>query len=159
MKDKTTIELLEIYSNILTELNDRKVVRTYNSPVGDYAEWLVSKTFGLKLEKNSKKGYDAIDEKSNVKYQIKSRWERNTTSKGSRKLSVIRNYEDNQFDFLIIVIFDAKFNVKHAYKLPHHIIKNYATYNTHQNGYILHAIGEFIKDSETEDITEQLKEV
>ena len=159
MKDKKTVELLEIYSNILTELNDRKVVRTYNSPVGDYAEYLIAKSLGLKLEKNSKKGYDAIDEKSNVKYQIKSRWERNSVSKGSRKLSVIRNYEDNQFDFLIIVIFDTKFNVKHAYKLPHHIIRNYAIYDTHQNGYILHAIGEFTKDNETEDITEQIKKV
>ena len=157
MKDKKTVELLEIYSNILTELNDRKVVRTYNSPVGDYAEFLIAKSLGLKLEKNSKKGYDAIDEETNVKYQIKSRWERDFVSKGSRKLSVIRNYEDNQFDFLIIVIFDAQFNVKNAYKLPHHIIKNYATYNAHQNGFILHAIGEFTKDNETEDIAEQIK--
>ena len=159
MKNKTTVELLKMYSNILTVLNERKVVRTYNSPVGDYAEYLISKSLGLKLEKNSKKGYDAIDEETNIKYQIKSRWERNSVSKGSRKLSVIRNYEDNQFDFLIIVIFDAQFNVKNAYKLPHHIIKKYATHNTHQNGVILHSIGEFTKDSEAEDITGQLKEV
>ena len=103
MKDKTTVELLEMYSDILTQLNERKIVRTYNSPVGDYAEWLVAKSLGLKLEKNSKKGCDAIDEETNVRYQIKSRWERNSISKGSRKLSVIRNYEDNQPRYIILI--------------------------------------------------------
>ena len=139
--------------------NFDRLSATIHGWFGRFAEWLVSKSLGLKLEKNSKKGYDAIDEAANIKYQIKSRWERNSASKGSRKLSVIRNYEDKQFDFLIIVIFDEKFNVKNAYKLPHHIIKNYATYNAHQNGFILHAIGEFTKDSETEDITGRFKEV
>ena len=40
--DKTSIELMNMYADILSELNVRGVVRTYNSPVGDYAEWLVA---------------------------------------------------------------------------------------------------------------------
>ena len=36
------LALMNQYARILTELNDRHVVRTYNSPVGDFGEWRVS---------------------------------------------------------------------------------------------------------------------
>ena len=67
---------MNMYADILSELNARGVVRTYNSPVGDYAEWLVAEKMDLKLEKNSKKGYDAYNLSTDTRYQIKSRWER-----------------------------------------------------------------------------------
>lgn len=57
LSDKSTIELMNMYAQILTELKARNIIRTYNSPIGDYAEWLVSKKLGLTLERNSKKGY------------------------------------------------------------------------------------------------------
>ena len=49
IKDKSSIELMNMYAEILAELNSRNVVRTYNSPVGDYAEWLVAEKLGLIL--------------------------------------------------------------------------------------------------------------
>lgn len=100
------VKLMNAYAEILEELIRKRVLRTYNSPVGDYAEWLVSEKLGYELEKNSKKGYDALDPNTNLRYQIKSRWEHGTISTKSRELNVIRNYNDNQFDYLIIVIFD-----------------------------------------------------
>ena len=42
IQQKSSIELMNMYAEILAELNSRNVVRTYNSPVGDYAEWLVA---------------------------------------------------------------------------------------------------------------------
>ena len=90
-----------MYAEILAELNSRKVVRTYNSPVGDYAEWLVAEKLGFVLEHNSQKGYDAYDPKTGLRYQVKSRWERGAASVQSRELNVIRYYDDNQFDYLI----------------------------------------------------------
>ena len=59
IKNKSSVELMNLYAEILAELNRRNVVRTYNSPVGDYAEWLVAEKLGLVLEHNSQKGYDA----------------------------------------------------------------------------------------------------
>lgn len=56
IKSSTPVELMNLYAEILIELNQRKVVRTYNSPVGDYAEWLVSEKLGYILEHNSQKG-------------------------------------------------------------------------------------------------------
>lgn len=138
---------MNTYAEILAELNNRNVVRTYNSPVGDYAEWLVSEKLGFVLEHNSQKGYDALDLKTGLRYQVKSRWERGAASVQSRELNVIRNYDDNQFDYLIIVIFDEHYDT----------IKPYARYNKHQNGYILIAKGEVLTDKETKNITLRLR--
>ncbi|GAI05452.1 unnamed protein product [marine sediment metagenome] len=68
----TVSELLRCFANILDELKERKVVRTRNNPVADYAEWLVTQQLGLSLERSSKRGYDAIDQ-NGKRYQIKSR--------------------------------------------------------------------------------------
>ncbi len=153
MKTKNTNELMNLYAEILTELNARNVVRTYNSPVGDYAEWLVAKCMNLHLEKNSQKGYDAIDPKTGMRYQVKSRWERGAASTKSRELNVIRNLDDDQFDCLVAVIFDDQFHVKEAYLIPHDTIATYARYNKHQNGYILIAMGDVLHDPSVKNIT------
>lgn len=157
IKKKSSIELMNMYAEILDELYSRKVVRTYNSPVGDYAEWLVAEKLGYVLERNSKKGYDAYDPKTGMKFQIKSRWERGMLTAQSRELNVIRNYHDKQFDYLIVVIFDKYFSVKEAYKLPHDIIKFYARTDKHQNGYVLIAKDAVLKDKDTENITIRLR--
>lgn len=157
IKKKSSIELMNMYAEILAELNSRNVVRTYNSPVGDYAEWLVAEKLGLMLERNSQKGYDAYDPETGLRYQIKSRWERGAASTQSRELNVIRNYDDNQFDYLVIVIFDERFCVKEAYMLPHDTVKPYARYNKHQNGYVLVAKGAVLLDKGTENITGRLR--
>ena len=154
MREKSTLELMNMYAEILTELKGRKVVRTYNSPVGDYAEWLVATKLGLILEHNSTKGYDAYDPKTKLRYQVKSRWGNGSSS---RALNVIRNYDDNQFDQLIIVIFDELFGVKEAYMVPHDVIKLYAHYSKHQNGYVLSANGPVLTDENTKNITAQLR--
>ena len=157
IKNKSSVELMNLYAEILAELNRRNVVRTYNSPVGDYAEWLVAEKLGLVLEHNSQKGYDAYQPGTGLRYQIKSRWERGDASVQSRELNVIRNYDDNQFDYLIIVIFNDRFGVKEGYMLPHDTIKPYARYNRHQNGYILMAKGAVLSDKSTLNITDQLQ--
>lgn len=157
MKDKSSIELMNMYAKILNELNKRGVIRTYNSPVGDYAEWLVAEKMGLILEKNSQKGFDAIDSETGIRYQVKSRWECGKPCMKSRELNVIRNFEENQFEYLIAVIFGEHFNVKEVYKIPHAVVPKYATYNTHQNGYILIMMGNLLHDPQVENITEIFK--
>ena len=71
----------------------------------------------------------------------------------SREINVIRNYEDKQFDYLVVVIFDAHFDVKEAYLIPHNIICQYARYNKHQNGYILVAMGRVLEDANVINLT------
>ena len=112
------LALMNQYAAVLITLNERGVIRTYNSPVGDFAEWLVSQKLGLRLEKNSARGLDATGS-DGLRYQIKCRWERTDfPTPQSRELGVIRSLEKNQFDFLIAVIFDSHFQVRAAYQIP-----------------------------------------
>lgn len=152
MKSKTEKELMNMYKEVLYELKNREVVRTNNNPLGDYAEWLVNKTYGYQLEKNSKAGFDAKDE-NGIRYQIKSRWERGSETKTGRELNVLRDYEMNLFDYLIALIFDNDFNVKEAYMIPYEIIPKYSKYSDHQNGYIVYVSGPILTDPETINIT------
>jgi len=94
IKSMSIDELMNTYADLLLELNRRKVVRTYNSPVGDYAEWLITDKYGYSLEANSQKGFDAYDPCTHIRYQIKSRWERDLPSAQSRELNVIRNCDE-----------------------------------------------------------------
>lgn len=152
MKSKEVIANLKEYARILNELNEAGVVRTYNSPVGDYAEWLVAEKLKLTLESNSAKGHDALDEKSGIRYQVKSRWIHKGTK--NKALNVIRNYDENQFDYLIIVLFKDDFSVEKVYKVPHDVIGKHFTYNKHQNGYVVRVTKKLENDPEVTDITE-----
>ena len=152
-KEMSQIDLLRCYADILDELKHRHVVRTFNNPVADYAEWLVAKKLGLKLGTNSRFGYDATNS-ANEKFQIKSR--RLVPSNKSRQLGVIRNLEDVEFDYLIVVLFESDFSLKEAYKIPQRVITKYAKFSKHQNGHILHLRGDILKDPVVEEITPAL---
>jgi len=147
----TVPELLRCFANILDELKERKVVRTRNNPVADYAEWLVTQQLGLSLERSSKRGYDAIDQNTK-RYQIKSR--RLDPTNESKLLSVIRNLDTNEFDYLVGVLFNRDFTVKEAYKIPHSVIREHARFSEHVNGHLLHLQGEVLTAPGVENITE-----
>jgi hypothetical protein len=149
----STFDLLGCFADILDVLKQRGVVRTRNNPVGDYAEWLVAQRLGLSLEHNSKFGYDATNT-SGERFQIKSR--RLDPSNKSRQLSVIRNLDTGEFDYLIGILFDRDFTVKEAYKIPHGVIAKYASFSKHQNGHILHLRGDILRAPSVEDITHNL---
>lgn len=151
--EQNILKLMNHYARILNKLHALGVTRTYNSPVGDYAEWLVSKKMNLTLQPNSSAGFDAQNEATHLRYQIKSRWERQTSSARSRKLNVIRNYKNKQFDFLIVIIFGDVFNVKEAYCIAHKILPKYGQYNKHQNGYVLTVNRNWLTDPNIKNIT------
>lgn len=138
LKELSIKELLQLQAAATNELKERDVVRTQNNPLGDYTEWLVAKSMGLKLAANSKSGYDGIDS-SGTKIQIKGR--RITPKNKSRQLSAIRKYGEKDFDALVAVIFDENFDIIDAVLVPHEIVGKYASYREHVNAHIL-----FIKE-------------
>jgi len=91
-------KLLRIYNDLMEKLRERKLVRSSNNPVSDYAEKIVKDRMNLILQRGSNKGYDAIDEATGKKYQIKSR--RLTKHNKSRQLGVIRNLDQRLFDYI-----------------------------------------------------------
>ncbi len=145
-----TEHLLQYYNQIMQELRDRKILRTSNGPVGDYAEWLIAQKLNLILEGNSTAGYDAIDT-SGMKYQIKGR--RVTALNKSTQLSAIRNLELKEFDFLIAILFNESFEPALVLKIPHEVIEKYASFSEHVHAHRL-LIRENIKnDSLVTNIT------
>jgi len=127
----------------MEELRQRKLIRSSNNPVSDYAEKIVCEKLGLSLKGKSSKGYDAIDEKTGTRYQIKAR--RLTSHNQSRQLSVIRNLDKELFEYLIAVIFDEIFKPLEIWQIPHKTIPRYARYSKHQNGHILALTVKYLK--------------
>ena len=127
----------------MTELQRRGILRSDNTPTGDYAEWIVSQALGLSLEGNSKAGYDAIGS-DGTRYQIKAR--RLVTTKTSRQLSAIRNLDQDPFDYLIIVLFGPAFEVLECWQVPIDVVREHAIWTKHVNGHRLHARGAVLSD-------------
>jgi len=150
-------ELLHGYQAILDELLKRKVIRTLNSPAGDYAEWLAVQVLGLNLTANSMAGYDAsevIDGKE-IKYQIKAR--RLSVNNRSLQLGALRKLEERAFDFLLAVIFEPDFRISLIAKIPHEIIHTYAPYVERTNSYRLDLGKGILEDERVEKLTEQFR--
>lgn len=144
LKNLENRELLQLYGKLMEELRQRELIRSSNNPVSDYAEKFVCDEMKLVIQKKSSKGYDAIDEKTGIKYQIKSR--RVTIHNNSRQLGVIRNIKQKLFDYLIAVIFDETFEPIEMWKIPRETILDYAPYSKHQNGHILTLSGKVLED-------------
>ena len=147
-------ELLRLHGQVLMELKGRSIVKTANNPIGDYAEWLVSKSLDYTLQRNSNSGFDALDKDGN-KIQIKAR--RITTANKSTQLSAIRNLEAHDFDYLIAILFDENYELLKALKIPHAAVHDYSVYRKHVNGFILFLRGPLLSDPRIEDVTELLR--
>ena len=157
MDNKTVKQKLNEYSQILHELNEAGIIRTYNAPTGDYAEWIVSQRYDLELETNSNAYYDAIGQ-DGKRYQIKSRWE-HPNNNGIR-LSPIHDYDKSTtlFDFLIVVMFNMDYSIKAVYRVRYEDINDLGKFNKHQNGFIIQVTKKFINDPRVVDITEDFSD-
>jgi len=151
----STVELMQLNQEILGELESRNVIRTRNNPVSEYTEWLVSSCMGMMLAPASTKGYDAITPNGR-KVQIKTR--KNNLKSNSMILGIIRNYELNQFDDLITVIYHHDFSIRYALLIPHELVKTYGRFNQHQNGYTLSITSKLLSDVRVEDINQGLSD-
>lgn len=139
---------------MLRELRDRGVVRTSNSPVGDYAEYLTAAAMGLELTANSSSGFDAVGP-DGVRYEIKSR--RLTSGSSVNRFSAIRNLESKHFDVLVAVLFRDDFAVERAACLPIGAVERLCFWQQHVNGWILPTHASVWHDHAVTDITELMR--
>lgn len=147
----STVELMKLNQLTLDELERREVIRTRNNPVSEYTEWLVADKMQMELAAPSTKGYDATT-LDGRRIQIKSR--KNNLKNKSLVLGIIRNYELNQFDELIAVIYNTDFSIRYAISIPHELVKEYGFYNQHQNGYTLRISNSLLIDPRVKNIIE-----
>lgn len=153
----TTSELLALYGGILSQLRERGIVRSENSPVGDYAEHLAARAFGLTLVNNSAIGYDGVDG-AGVRYQIKGR--RITKWNPSRQLSAIRGLEPglgDPFDVLAGILFDGDFIVTRAALIPISVVRLRTNRQDHVNAWRLMLTDSVWLLAGVEDVTEKVR--
>jgi hypothetical protein len=147
------IDLLRLHNTILNELWRRKVIRTNNNPLGDYAEWLVADKLNFKLETSSQSGHDATDI-NGVRYQIKAR--KLSEKNKSTQLGAIRNLAQHDFDFLIAILFDSNYEIILAVSIPWECISKYARYQKHTNSSLLYLQNPLLSDTSVVNIKDRL---
>ena len=129
----TVAELLKTYSALLDELRRRKIVRSANNPLSNYAELLFCIAFGWRQLNNSSSGCDAGDDRKGIRYQIKGR--RLTTYNASRQLSAIRNLDATPFDYLAGILVDKDFQVLRAAIIPIAVVRERSVHVPHTNSW------------------------
>lgn len=147
-------ELMRTYGDVLDELRERRVLRTGNGPIGDYAEQLFASSFGWVLTGNSAAGYDATDERQ-VRYQIKAR--RITSRSPSRQLGALRRLPQRPFDVLAAVLFDENFGIVRAALVPFEIVATLAKRTEHTNSWRLMLTDRVWSLSGVKDVTETIR--
>lgn len=150
-----TRELLTLYSKVMEELRQRKIVRSGNNPAADYCESLVVKALKLRPLGRAHKGCDAVDDLDKKRYEIKCR--RITKYNPSTQASVIRDLDSGHFDYLVGVLFDDDFNVTRACIVPHKVVKESAAYRKYINGWLLHLRPSLWDTPGVRDITSDLQ--
>jgi len=123
LADLSDDELAKAWARCMRAMRDRGLVRTANTPVGDYAERVCCSRFNLDRAGFSEKSIDAIDEHG-VRYQIKGR--RLTPENRSRQLGAMRDVADGPFDVLLAVFFDEDLNVEEIWSVPCEVVKEAA---------------------------------
>ena len=146
--------LLSTYASVMHLLRHHGIVRSFNSPVADVAEWLVSTNLGLKLATNSAKGFDAVDA-SGTRYQIKARWL--ATSRSSKQMSALRDLTSRPFDHLIAVMFDGDFNVDYAARMPLEFVRQNSKHVERTNSYRFNFARSMLTAPGVQDLTEALR--
>jgi len=126
--------LLRLHSNVLEELRGRGVLRSANSPVGDYAEVLVCQALSLRRAPPSTKGYDA-EHTNGSRYEIKGR--RFTGRSRPSHFSAIRDLPEEHFDWFVGVLFERDFSIRQAFLFPWKVIQDVAKHQPHVNGWIV----------------------
>jgi hypothetical protein len=139
-------ELLGLWASLMAELNERGVIRSDNSPMGDYCEFLVAAHFEVEPEGNSNAGHDVVTPEG-LKIQVKGR---RVASSGKipPHFSGIRNLNDEPapFDVLIGLLINRDFSVREAWEIPLERVRHYAIYRQHTNSWALRTIRGAMRD-------------
>ena len=147
--------LLRTYSQILTELIARGVIRTRNAPAGDLAEYLVAQAYGGQLAPNSEKSWD-VRLPAGTRLQVKCRVVADSLV-GSQIYSVFRSWD---FDSCVFVRLDsATYVVVAAVDVPAESVRLIARRSTHVSGYRVPVRTDFLALPGAVDVTARLQAV
>ncbi len=115
---KSKRELLSDWVAIMRQLRTLGVIRTNNNPIGDIAEAIVCDHYGGERASFSQKGWD-VKAPDGELIQVKSR--RRTPESNPTVLSPI---SDDEYDSLVVVIFDEDFQVIEGLKANRALVED-----------------------------------
>lgn len=152
-------KLLQVYEAVKNRLYELEISTNHTDPVGQYAEYLVSKLYDAKKTTNATAGCDLISH-DNKRIEVKGRVSRKdgyvpkTTFRES-------NVIDETFDYLVYVVFDPDYNVKMAFGMTIDTFKSLAEVVYYKNSTpkrILKASAKILENDEVDDLTSLLSE-
>ena len=148
-------DLFALQGALLAELRARKILRTNNPPVGDYAEWLVARALGgVRLEPNSTKSFD-LETQPYGRVQVKARVLSSPEKNGQRQTSP---FKSEDFDYAaLVLVSDVDFGVESAVLLPLVAVKQRWMWHEHVKGWRLMMNGPTLKHPAAIDVTEDLR--
>ena len=144
-------DLLALWVNVLGELRARGAIRSANNPVGDYAEFLVARHYGVEVEPPSTKGYD-IRTPSGELIQVKAL---RRTQPGRTGLSRLGNLDEPGFDAIVIVALSADFSSWEAWHVPLSAVRRHARFSKAWQGPKLSLTGRLVSDAEVTPLSLQ----
>jgi hypothetical protein len=112
-------EVAKTWARSMRELRRRDLIRTANTPVGDYAERICCERFDLSRKGFSEKSVDALGQ-DGTRYQIKAR--RLTPENPSRQLGAIRDVNADPFDILLAVFFNEDLDLQEIWSIPCEVV-------------------------------------
>ncbi len=112
----TDLQVFGRWAEVMQELADRELIWSGKSPLADYAELLVARHFGVEPLKGTNPGYDLVTEDER-RVQVKSR--RFVPGSKPGHFGEFAEFEDERFDDLVVVLFEADFTVREAYLAPY----------------------------------------
>lgn len=140
-------QLLSMHSEIMRELKLRKILRTNNAPVGDYAEWLIAKSFDGDLLGKSAKGVDVVT-KNGMRIQVKARIVDPNDNRAIQS-SAIRDWD---FTHMAILLFNrSNYQIVNAYMVPTDAIRGIVKYAKHDNKHFIADVRLLKKDKNFHD--------
>ncbi len=154
LNSHSVADLLALYADVLTELQRRKVTNSTNNPIANYSEHLATVALGLTRQRESTRGYDAVDA-SGKKYEIKGR--RPTANNKSRQLSQIRRLDQKQFDYLIGILYNENCTVNKACIVPHDVVLKHSVFKSDVNAWAFHLRDDIWNITGVRDITTEIK--
>lgn len=148
MLDKDCVAQWRIYNRTFTKIS--QALGSTNNIVGEFAEQLACLYYGGEKAPASRQSYDLTSE-DGKRVQVKSR---RMKKLASTNLNVIRSWE---FDILAVIIFSEAGSILKAVELDSEAAKSLASYNKHQNGWIITTNATLFEATRVKDITSEMK--
>ena len=108
-------ENINLFISAKNKLKDLDVIRSERI-IGEFGEWFAEELTGAKrANSTSQKGWDLI--LNGKKFQVKT----HAKGEGNKARWTQWNYNDDEFDVLVILIFSSSLELREAYIIPYNI--------------------------------------